>query len=256
MAFDNRLLATAHRMADRARAIAAQYFRQPLAVERKDDASPVTLADRAIEAALCEIVRAEHPDHGIVGEETGRSGGEADYRWIIDPIDGTRAFVAGIPTFTTLIALWRGGEPLLGLIDQPILGERWVGAAGEATRFNDAPCHIAGNSTLAQAALATTSTPYFNTAEAAAFARLSGACASTLLGGDAYLYAMLASGQLGVVIDAGLKPYDFAALVPVVAGAGGVITDWEGKALTLDSPGRVLAAASPALHAQALALLK
>ena len=230
-----------------------RHFRTALPSEAKADASPVTLADREAEQAIAAILRAELPQHGILGEEFGAVLPEAKYQWVIDPIDGTRAFMAGYPLFTTLIALAYEGVPVLGIIDQPILRERWFACGGGAT-LNQAPVRVRGN-TLDKAVVATTSAPYFTAQQASAFARLGKVCAHTVAGGDAYAYAMLASGQLDVVVDAGMKPYDFCAVAPIIAAAGGVITDWAGKPLTLHSDGRVLAAGTAEAHAQALAVL-
>ncbi len=237
-----------HQLADEAGAVARRYFRTHSAHELKADDSPVTIADREIEARLRQRIMAQFPDHGILGEEESAHQPGARMTWVIDPIDGTRAFMAGIATFTTLIALCDGGVPVFGLIDQPVLKERWIGQGVPAVPNQDQQKE---NWTLA-----TTSTAYFSANERSAFSALQGKAASTLLGGDAYLYAMLASGHLDVVVDAGLKPYDFAALVPVVHAHGGIITDWQGAPLTLASQGRVLAARSDTLHQQALDILK
>ncbi|MDX2113532.1 MAG: inositol monophosphatase family protein [Alphaproteobacteria bacterium] len=245
---DTAILTFMHELADEAGAVARRYFRTHSAHELKADDSPVTIADREIEARLRQMIMAQFPDHGILGEEESAHQPGARMTWVIDPIDGTRAFMAGIATFTTLIALCDGGVPVFGLIDQPILKERWISAGVTAMPNQD---HQKENWTLA-----TTSTAYFSAKEQAAFSALQAKAASTLHGGDAYLYAMLASGHLDVVVDAGLKPYDFAALVPVVAAHGGIITDWQGKPLTLASSGHVVAARSDTLHQQALDILK
>ena len=250
------MLTTALELADSARLIAKQYFRTPLNVETKSDASPVTQADRAIEQALRRMIEERFSDHGIVGEETGKTGAQARFQWVLDPIDGTRPFLSGIPTFTTLIALCDGGVPILGVIDQPILEERWVGMLGNPTSLNGAPCRTSGLARLDRARLSTTSMTYFTEKQQAAFSALSTASASCWNGGDAYAYAMLASGHLDLVVDCGMQSYDFCALRAVVEGAGGVITDWQGAPLTLGSNGTCLAAASPELHAAALAVLK
>ena len=255
MTFDNRLLAFMHAMADTAGGIARRHWKSSVSVEMKADASPVTVADREIESALRKLIEAEFPGHGIVGEEYGNIRPDAEYQWVIDPIDGTRAFIANIPTFTTLIALAKDGVPIAGLIDQPVTGERWVGTQGK-TSLNNEPVRAHGSVALKQAALSTTSTNYFSAIEAAAFEALKTQCARVMPGGDAYAYALLASGRQDIAVDAAMKPYDFCALRPVVEGAGGVITDWNGRAITLSSDGRVLAAANAALHRQALAILK
>lgn len=249
---DKRTIELAHRMADTAGDILRRYWGQSHAVEHKADASPVTHADREVEAVIRTLIEAEFPNQGIFGEEHGRLRPDAAWQWVIDPIDGTHAFIAGQPTFTTLIALAKDGIPLLGLIDQPVSKERWLGISGQNTMCNGAMVQPRPCTALSQAMLATTAMKYFKPPQAALFEHLKEACKKTMFGGDAYLYANLASGKLDIVMEASLKPYDFCALRPVVEGAGGIITDWHGKPLTLDSDGTVLAAATPELHQQAL----
>ncbi|MCA0922842.1 histidinol-phosphatase [Pseudooceanicola nanhaiensis] len=241
------------------RPVARQHFRTPLAVTRKADCSPVTEADRAIEQAMKAVLQAEVPGHGILGEEFGLSGAEARYIWVLDPIDGTKSFISGVPLFGTLIALLEDGVPVLGVIDMPMLGETWIGqrdgAGRVSTRFNGASCHAGRCTELSEAILFATSPDQFTAQETRVFETLSAACAARRFGGDCYSYGLLASGHIDLILEAELQPYDYLALVPVVEGAGGVITDWQGRALTLQSSGQVLAAATPALHAAALARL-
>jgi inositol-phosphate phosphatase/L-galactose 1-phosphate phosphatase/histidinol-phosphatase len=246
----------AQRMADAAGDTLRSAYRAPASIECKDDASPVTAADRAVENAMRELVGEYAPEHGIIGEEFGNIKAQADYQWILDPIDGTRSFIAGYPIFTTLIALAKQRVPLLGIIDQPVTRERWTGIAGEPTHMNGQAVYTSGQTALGKAVAATTSTGYFTPAQAERFAALKKQVATLVYGGDAYAYAMLASGRIDMVADAGMKPYDFCALRPVVEGAGGVITDWNGQPLTIDSDGCVLAAASKALHQAALTILR
>lgn len=245
--------ALALRLADAARPILKGYFRQPLAVDDKADDSPVTRADREAEAAMRAILAADAPGHGVIGEEFGAENPDADYVWSLDPLDGTRAFVAGKPQFGTLVALLHRGAPILGVIDMPILGERWHGVFGRGTTLNGAPATTRGAVDLAAARLGTTSPEIFATSEdQAAYARLRGAVADCNFGGDCYNYAILASGWLDLVMETTLKLWDFAALAPVVIAAGGAMTDWSGRPLTMDSPGDVLASGDPALHKLAL----
>jgi inositol-phosphate phosphatase / L-galactose 1-phosphate phosphatase / histidinol-phosphatase len=244
-------LTLAHQLADASGDIARRHFRGSLAVTLKSDASPVTQADREIEQILRERIITAYPGHGIIGEEFGNSGADSPYQWVIDPIDGTKSFIAGYPLFCTLIALLHNGVPVLGLIDQPILNERWA-ALADATPAEP----YSAAATLTKASLATTSTGYFSAQQAQDFARLKAACASTTLGGDAYAYAMLAEGSLDVVVDGGMKPYDYLPLVCPLQAAGVTITDWQGAPLGLLSDGAVLAARTPALHAEALKILR
>jgi len=243
----------AEHLADAARPIALRYFRTPLDVERKADASPVTLADREIEQAMRAMIAARFPEHGIFGEEFGQQLGQT-YTWVIDPIDGTKSFITGMPLFGTLICLAQEGRPILGVVDAPATGERWVGDC-TTTHFNGAVARVSGCTKLADARLYTTSHDFFEPAQWERFDRLSRRAAFRRFGGDCYLYGLLASGHIDLVIESGLQPYDYAALVPVIEGAGGVITDWNGKPLTIASDGRVIAAASEALLYEALAAL-
>jgi histidinol phosphatase-like enzyme (inositol monophosphatase family) len=248
-------LALAARLADAAGAAIRPFFRQPFSMEAKADASPVTEADRAAEAAMRAILAAERSDDGIIGEEYGREREDAGRVWVLDPIDGTRSFVAGRPIFGTLIALLENGRPVLGVIDQPINGERWIGAAGRPTTLNGVAVRTRACAGVAQAHVATTGPAYFTEASYAAFDRVRAAARDTLWGGDCYNYGLLAAGHLDLVIEDGLKIYDFAALVPVVEGAGGRMTDWQGQPLHRDSAGQVIAAGAPALITETVALL-
>ena len=238
----------AGQLADAAGAAIRPYFRSEFGLETKADASPVTRADRAAETAICDILEARCPDDGIIGEEYGAVRPGASRQWVIDPIDGTTSFIAGRPMFGTLIALCQDGWPVLGVIDQPILRERWIGAAGAGTTFNGVPAKTRACPELSQALLATTSPHCFSEHEAAHFLALAAKTAHRRLiyGGDCYNYALLASGHIDIVVEAGLKLHDFAALVPVVEGAGGLMCDWRGEPLTAQSTGDVIALGDPA----------
>jgi CoA:oxalate CoA-transferase len=231
----------AHRMIDASGAVIRSYFRTNLAVDSKDDASPVTLADRNAEAVIRAMIKYHFPDHGIIGEEYGNHNTDADYVWVIDPIDGTRAFIAGRPSFGTLIALLHHGEPVLGILDQPIIGDRWIGYTGRPTQFKGAACAVRTCSDVSRATLATTGPQYFNPAELVEFNSLAAKCSNVVYGGDCHNYGLLASGHIDIVMEAGLKIHDWAALVPIVNGAGGTMTDWQGNKLTQHSIGQVLA---------------
>jgi inositol-phosphate phosphatase / L-galactose 1-phosphate phosphatase / histidinol-phosphatase len=241
-------IALARRLADAARAAIVPHFRSGLDHECKADATPVTLADRAAEEAMRRILTAEVPQDGVAGEEFGVSEGRSGRQWVLDPIDGTTAFLAGRATFGTLIALLVDGFPVLGVIDQPVLGERWLGAAGQLTTLNGTPVATRACPELSHAALATTGPHYFTQDQGDVFMALAQATdhKRMIMGGDCYNYAMLASGHLDVVCEAGLKLHDFAALVPVVEGAGGTMCDWNGEPLHAGSEGHVLALGDPA----------
>ena len=240
-----------HRLANAAGAVVRKYFRTTVAIDEKADASPVTIADRDAEASMRALIATQYPAHGILGEEKGADRTDAEFVWVLDPIDGTRAFIAGKPTFVTLIALVRNGVPVLGVIDQPIASERWVGFMGE-TQFNGKVVSTRTCARLDRAILNTTGPNLFLGKDAHAFTRLSATVKDTLYGGDGYAYGLLASGFIDLVAEADLKPYDFCALAPIVEGAGGVITDWRGQTLTINSDGRVGGAGDRALHGLAL----
>jgi len=251
-------LAVAEAAAEAAGAIIRPLFRSALLVEAKGDSSPVTEADRAAERAIRALLADRLPDHGVIGEEYGDTNADAEWVWVLDPIDGTRAFVTGRPLFGTLIGLLHQGRPVLGLIDQPNTGERWIGVAGKKTRFRSTMggtprCRPCGS--LAEAELSCTSPDMFDADTAPRFARVKQAVRRTTWGGDCYAYGLLALGLVDVVIDSTMKPWDWAALVPIIEGAGGSCTDWAGKPLTLDGDGSVIAVGDPALLPELLALL-
>ncbi|MET4131734.1 inositol-phosphate phosphatase/L-galactose 1-phosphate phosphatase/histidinol-phosphatase [Porphyrobacter sp. MBR-155] len=241
-------LALALRLADLAGAAIRPLFRGQWSEERKADRSFVTEADRAAEAAMRRLIEAEFPRDGIIGEEYGIRNEGAGRQWVLDPIDGTTSFIAGRPIFGTLIALLQDGWPVLGIIDQPIAGERWVGRIGQPTLFNGKPAQARPLKELSDAVLATTSPHLFTNEEADAFMAVAKQVAEKkiIYGGDCYNYGLVASGHIDVVIEAGLKLYDYAALVPVVEGAGGIMADWQGNPLDAASDGTVIALGDPA----------
>ena len=245
----------AMRLADAAGAVTRKYYRASLTVESKADASPVTIADREAEQVLREMIRAAYPDHGIDGEEFPGERLDAEFVWRLDPIDGTKSFVIGRPLFGTLIALTRAGRPVLGVIDQCILGERWVGVAGRGSTCNGQPIRVRACPALEHAVLSLTSPQMFTAAERAAVARLESAVRFPVYGGDCYAYGLLAMGSIDLIVEADLDVHDFMALVPVIEGAGGLVTDWRGAPLTPASDGRILAAGDPRVHERALKLL-
>lgn len=241
-------LALAVALADAAGAAIRPLFRGAWSHERKADRSFVTEADRAAEAAMRKLIEDTFPADGIIGEEYGTRNEGAGRQWVLDPIDGTASFIAGRPIFGTLIALLQGGWPVLGIIDQPIAGERWVGAIGRPTLFNGQPAATKPLKELSDAVLATTSPHLFTNEEADAFMSVAKTVAEKkiVFGGDCYNYGLVASGHIDVVIEAGLKLYDYAALVPVVEGAGGMMADWQGNPLDAGSDGTVIALGDPA----------
>jgi inositol-phosphate phosphatase/L-galactose 1-phosphate phosphatase/histidinol-phosphatase len=250
-----RLIALAHRMADASGSILRSYFRSDIRAYDKADATPVTIADREVESRLREMIEAEFPEHGIVGEEFTALREDASHVWVIDPIDGTSGFITGKPLFGTLIGCVWEGTPLFGLIDHPILGERWVGGAGLPTTCNGERVRVRACAALSEAMLYATTPHMFVGADAYAFENLCEAVKQPQYGADCYAYAMLATGFVDLVVEAGMKPCDFCALAPVVLAAGGIMSDWQGKPLGLESDGRVIAAGDERVHAQALKIL-
>ena len=234
-------VALAHALADAAGAIVRRYFRTAVAIDDKPDLTPVTIADREAERAMRRLIAQTFPDHGVIGEEEGRERADAEFVWVLDPIDGTKNFISGIPIFGTLIALAHRGRPVLGVIDQPVLGERWLGVVGQSSTLNGKPIRTRACADLAHATLYTTSPDMFRGADAEGFARLKGRVKLARFGADCYAYAQLASGFIDLVVECDLKPYDFSALVPVIEGAGGAIADWHGSPLDLGADGRVIA---------------
>lgn len=248
-------LALAGELADVARAISRQHFRTPLDVESKGDGSPVTIADRGIETRMRQMIRAAFPGHAIRGEEFAAEG-SGEFAWVLDPIDGTKSFVTGFPLFGSLVALTQDGRPVLGVIEAPALAERWVGCEGRSTLFNGQPVKTRACRSVAEAVIYTTTPETFNERELPLFRALAQRAALRRYGGDCYLYGMLAGGHCDLVIEVQLKPHDFMAVVPVVQGAGGFMSDWQGNPLTFASDGRVVAAGSEALWHQALEELR
>ncbi|MBE89872.1 MAG: histidinol-phosphatase [Rhodospirillaceae bacterium] len=240
-------------LADISGPIVCEHFRTPLNVHSKSDRSPVTIVDRSVEAALRKRIEETFPHHGIIGEEYGPVREDASHIWVLDPIDGTKAFISGLPIFGTLIALAIDGQPVVGVIDQPVLGERWVGVKGYGAQFNEKPIQTRDCLHLADAALYATHPSMFDQGvDKVKFDGLANIVGQARFGGDCYAYGLLASGHIDLVVEAKLQFYDYMALIPVVEGAGGVISDWQGDSLGRGSDGHMLAAANEKLWDLAL----
>ncbi len=253
------LLAAAELAADVAGAILRRAFRSGQPADLKSDSSPVTVADRSTELAMRALLGQLYPEHGITGEEFGTERGEARWRWVLDPIDGTRAFITGRPTFGTLIGLLDGDVPILGIIDQPISGERWIGMAGEPTRFRGSYGGVVGVRAcphLMSAELSCTTPDMMIDPPRPSWQRLAGAVRRVSWGGDCYAYGLLALGQIDVVAEAQLKLWDWVPLLPIIEGAGGRLTGWRGERLLPGNDGAVLAVGDPGLLDQAVACLR
>jgi inositol-phosphate phosphatase / L-galactose 1-phosphate phosphatase / histidinol-phosphatase len=250
----------ANHLADISEPIAKKYFRLPNGEIAKEDDSPVTKADREIEKIIREEIEKKFPTHGIIGEEFGDIRTDSDFVWILDPIDGTSSFIIGRPIFGTLIALSHQGKSVLGIMNQPITSERWVGISGQGSWFNNKKIQTRNCLEISDAILASSSSFYFQNGDEEILKRISAVTkyqkiGGIIYGGDCYSYASLASGFIDAVIDPGLKVYDYAALQPIIEMAGGVVTDWEGNDLGLQSGVKLLASANQKLHQQMLNLI-
>lgn len=242
------VLLLANHLADAAREVIHTHFRTPFEIIAKADESPVTVADRAVEARMREMIEKTFPNDGILGEEYGVKPTQNGRVWVLDPIDGTKSFIIGRPTFGTLIALADDDVPVMGIIDQPVLKERWIGAKGQQTTFNGQPVRTRPCVSIKEAIISTTSPrqvpgiwPKFYTD-----------CKAVVWGADCYSYGMMVNGWVDLVVETCLATYDFAAIPPIIEGAGGLMVDWDGKPLTLQSDGRTIALGDASLKQAAL----
>lgn len=242
------VMAHAERMAHIASETAMLFFRGRLGVDFKADQSPVTQADKAVEAAVRAYLLDHFPDHGVFGEEEGKSDGDHRHLWVIDPIDGTRSFLSGHPLFGFLLAHLVDGTPELGLIAMPALGEVFLAGRGGRAFLNGTPIQSSDVTRLEDAILYVNEGDKLHRDHPSLFDRLMQSGQTRRFAYDCYPHALLAAGHVDAVIDYDLQPYDFLALAPVIEAAGGIMTDWQGRALHLGSSGAVVSAATPALH--------
>lgn len=245
----------AKRLADTASIITLSYFRKHPKAFTKKDLTPVTIADREAEKAMRALIKKTFPDHGILGEEFKNENNRAKYVWTLDPIDGTKSFINGMPLFGTLVSLLKDGSPIIGIIDMPALNERWVGCEGQPTLFNGKSVQVRSCVNIDEAWLYSTSPHMFSENDFQAFEKVRKKTFCTLYGIDCYAYGLLANGNCDLVIEANMGVYDFCALAPIVIGAGGYISDWQGKPLGIQSDGRVIAANDQALADKVCILL-
>lgn len=248
-------VALAHTMADAAASITLSYFRTNLSVDDKADESPVTRADRETEAALRRMINDAYPDHGIIGEEYGSENEDAEYVWVLDPIDGTISFINGVPLYTTIVGVLKEGVPWFGLVDQPVLKDRWVGGAGHATTYNGAATQVRQCASLDLASVYVTAPDFLSEDELFKVDRLTQAVKLRRYGGtDCYHYGMVASGWTDIACEE-LSVYEYGAMVPIIESAGGVMTDWHGNRLTGREVRQVLASGDKRVHEAAVAIL-
>ncbi len=241
------IIAFANSLAEKSGEIIQRYFRTDFEVESKSDLSPVTIADKEVEKTLREMIESAYPQDGILGEEYARKESQSGRTWVVDPIDGTKSFMIGRPTFGTLIALCEDDKPVMGVIDQPILKERWVGTL-EQTTMNGKPVKTRKCPSLHDARVCSTTPMMFdNLSDYGRAYHLFEKPPRMAWGGDCYMYGLIASGWMDIAFEQNLSAHDFAALVPVIKGAGGHISDWRGDELTLNSAGKVIAVGDPEL---------
>ena len=253
----DRYVAAAVAAADAAGKAIRPYFRGSVGTDQKADQSPVTIADRNAELAMRAELNRLCPECGVLGEEFGIERPDARLRWVLDPIDGTRAFITGRPMFGTLVALLEGDAPVVGIIDQPVTGERWIGAAGRSSQFAGTLGGRVGTRAcagLCEAELSATSPEMFGD-DFPRWQKVAALVRRNYWGGDCYAYGLLALGQIDVIVECDLKPWDWAALLPVIVGAGGMVTDWQGNAPRVDGDGRIVAVGDPRLLPKVVAAL-
>ncbi len=256
MTYDlSKLSQVASKIAQDASAIPMQYFRTPMDITDKADDSPVTIADQNTERFIRDALMQHFPDHDIFGEEFGISGDLSGASWIIDPIDGTRSFISGNPLFGMLMGFLDAGVPQIGLVRMPALDETYLGVAGQGATRNGVPITCRKTTELAKAILYINEPENINADDPARFVRLCKSAHIRRTAYDCYPHAMVAAGTIDAVVDCNLEPYDYLPLVGLIQAAGGIITDWHGQPLTLQSDGRVITAATPELHAEVLKLL-
>ncbi|MEI2301997.1 histidinol phosphate phosphatase [Ensifer sp. MJa1] len=242
-------------MADAAASVVRPHFRKRLVIDAKADASPVTIADRDAEAVMRQMIEAQFPDHGIRGEEFGACRTDAEWVWVLDPIDGTKSFVSGSLAFGTQIALLHRGKPVLGMINQPITGERWLGMGCTAT-LNEQPIRTSETTALDEAILYTSALEQFDPAGHNRFAALAAKVRFTRISHDCYAAGLLALGSIDLLIESNVFDYDILPQMPIILAAGGLVTDWEGRPLTAATNfDTVLMAANGDLHQAAVEVL-
>ena len=253
---EKKYLKLANECADISGRIISKYFRKKIKIETKSDNSPVTKADKESEKKIRDLIIKKAPECGFFGEESGKFNINNEYTWVIDPIDGTKSFVTGKPLFGTLIGLMKNNKPYLGILNQPILKERWVGIANNETRYNNVKVKTRNCKKLKGSKMYSTSPMMFIGKNQTVYRRVRAKIGETLFGADCYAHGLMASGFVDVILEANLKPYDYLASAAIISGAGGKITDWKGNDLNLDSDGRILASGDPKIHKQLLKIIQ
>ncbi len=255
------LIDFSNHLADLSCNIAQKYFRKNISEQNKDDNSPVTIADQEIESVIRQEITKKYPDHGIIGEEYKNINLDSDFKWVIDPIDGTSSFIIGKPVFGTLISLAYKNEPVIGIINQPINNERWLGVKGGGSLLNGKKLSTRKSETISNSVFCTTSPVYFKGLELEFFNKVASQTKyqkskGVFYGGDCYLYGLMALGLVDIIIETGLNNYDYCALVPIIEEAGGIITDWSGNKVDINSNGKILACGDKRVHDEILRIAK
>ncbi len=246
----------AEELADIARKVCKSYFRTSIEINIKSDKSPVSIADREIEKLMRKMIQKRYPAHGIIGEEFGTDKVNADFIWVLDPIDGTQCFVTGKPTFGSLISLLYKGQSVIGVIEMPALEERWIGAKNQKTLFQNSPAQVRSCSNINDAWLFASSPHMFTSKNFVSFESLRTSAYRVVYGAECQAYGLLASGWIDIVCEDTMKIYDYCALIPIVEGANGTITDWSGSPLDINSNGTILASTGGDIHKQCIELLE
>ncbi len=252
---DTALLTYATKLAEDAGQVAMSYFRGKLGIEVKEDLSPVTVADKAVETFVRKRLAQDFPDDGLFGEEEGASGLDRDRVWVLDPIDGTRSFLSGYPSFGFLLAILERGKPKIGVVGIPAMGEVYTGLGDKAV-LNGQPIQVSTQTALSKAILYIHEAEHMRAGDEAVLEKLTTKGSTRRFAYDCYAHALLAAGHIDAVVDYNLQPYDYLPLCALIEAAGGVITDWQGQPLTLQSDGRVISAATPELHAELLEITR
>ena len=251
----NELISFSEYLAYESAKVIKKYFRTTLDIDNKKDESPVTIADKTTELKIRELIELKYPNHGILGEEFEEKNIDSEYLWVIDPIDGTRSFIAGHKDFGTLIALLHNKKPIIGIINCPIHDERWIGVEGKKTTMNGREIKTSDIVSLDRSYVCTSGLYFDNDHFREGFNKVIDKSRYHRFGGDCYMYGMIASGFIEIVVEDTLKTHDYMALIPVIEGAGGKVTDKYGKSITLNSEGSIVATANSKLHSKVIKII-
>ena len=249
------LIIFSNHLADESEKIIKEYFRKPFKIENKEDESPVTIADQKTELKIRELIKKKYPNHGILGEEFETRNADSEFLWVIDPIDGTRSFIAGHKDFGTLIALLHNNNPIIGLMNCPLHNERWIGIKDRKTTLNGKAVHTSKIEILEKSYVCTSGLYFDNNHLRNGFNQIIKQTRYHRFGGDCYMYGMLATGLIEIVIEDTLKTHDYMALIPIIEGAGGVITDKYGKEININSDGSIVVSANNKLHTKLIDII-